>query len=90
MRLQRAALARTTAEQGRMALLFSKDVREMELFLRAAYGLPLHNIRREQDHIRRRIARIEGQLPTLSAEALGPANYALGRGAMLLDDWETA
>ena len=89
-RVQRASAQRTATETQRAAQLFAKDVREFELFMRAAYALPLHNIRREQEHIRQRIGRVEAQLPTLPAENIGPAHYAIGRGLMLLRDWEAA
>lgn len=90
VRMQRATALRTASETQRAAQLFAKDVREFELFMRAAYALPLHNIRREQEHIRQRIAKVEGQLTSLPTENLGPAHYAIGRGLMLLRDWEAA
>ncbi|PSM30476.1 serine/threonine-protein kinase, partial [Haliangium sp. UPWRP_2] len=45
-RVQRASAQCTATETQRAAQLFAKDVREFELFMRAAYALPLHNIRR--------------------------------------------
>ena len=90
VRFQRAAAQRTQTETQRAAQLYTKEVRELELFMRAAHGLPLHNIRREQEHVRQRVTRIEGQLASLPVESQGPARYALGRGQMLLRDWDAA
>lgn len=90
VRWQRVAAQRVISETQRAALLYTKEVRELELFMRAAYGLPLHNIRREQDHVRQRVSRIEAQIATLPIESRGPARYALGRGQMLLRDWDAA
>lgn len=89
-RLRQAAARRFTEEQARHAVLFEKDVRAMELFMRAAYELPLHNIRSEQDQIRQQVSQINAQLATLGPAARGPGEYALGRAAMVLDDWAVA
>ncbi len=90
MQLHQAAERRFIDEQSRHAQLFEKDVREMELFMRAAYELPLHNIRSEQDQIRQRVRSIKSRLPTLGPQASGPGEYALGRAAMVLDQWPEA
>jgi len=90
VRWQRAAALRAVSETQRTAQLFTKEVRELELFMRAAHGLPLHNIRREQEHVRQHIARIEAQIAVLPSESSGPARYALGRGQMLLREWDAA
>lgn len=89
-RFRQAADRRFAEEQARQAVLFQKDVREMELFMRAAYELPLHNLRSEQDLLRQQVARIEKQIETLGPVARGPGEYALGRAAMLLDQWTSA
>lgn len=89
-RLRQANERRFASEQARQAVLFAKDVRVMELFMRAAYGLPLHNLRSEQDQILQKVQRIESELPSLGPEARGPGEYALGRAAMILDQWRAA
>lgn len=62
----------------------------MELFMRAAYMLPAHDIRRESAVVRNRMRRITDQLNTLEADLRGPAYYALGRGHHVLQEYEEA
>lgn len=77
---------RHAAEQARLAREMGESVKEMELFLRAAYGLPLHDVERERDVVRARLGEI-GQLMRESGEAgRGPGHYALGLGQLALGE----
>lgn len=65
-------------------------VKEMELFLRSAYGMPLHDVERERDLIRARLGEVESQMATAGKIGLGPGHYALGRGHLTLQEPEAA
>lgn len=67
-----------------------ESVKEMDLFLRAAYALPLHDIERERDVVRKKLKDIEERMAISGRVGEGPGNYALGRGFLTLDDPATA
>jgi tRNA A-37 threonylcarbamoyl transferase component Bud32 len=76
------------AEQAEFAQRLGQELKEMELFMRQAYALPLHDIRQEKAVVRER-------MEALSEEATrgyrqGPIEYALGRGHLVLDENEAA
>lgn len=81
---------RRAAEQAKLAQALGEDVKEMELFLRNAYGMPLHDVERERDVVRARLAEIEHKMAELGPVGEGPGQYALGRGALALGDVDTA
>lgn len=62
----------------------------VELFMRNAYQMPLHDIERERAVVRERIARIERRIGEVNGIARGPAEYALGRGRLALGELEAA
>ncbi len=70
--------------------VFSREmggaVREMELFLRGAEALPLHDLERERDVVRGRLKEIEGKMAATGEVARGPGHDALGRGYLALQD----
>ncbi len=70
--------------------VFSREmggaVREMELFLRGAEALPLHDLERERDVVRGRLKEIEGKMAAKGEVARGPGHDALGRGYLALQD----
>ena len=71
-----------TDRQAALSQQLGQDITQMELFMRAAYMLPAHDIRRESAVVRNRMRRITDQLNTLEADLRGPAHYALdGRGS---------
>jgi len=77
---------RDAAEQARIAQAAGEDVKEMELFLRAAYELPLHDVERERAIVRKKLEAIEARMKGSGAAAQGPGHYALGRGLLALGD----
>jgi serine/threonine-protein kinase len=81
---------RIAAEQASLAGELGEDVKEMELFLRTAYGLPLHDVEREKDIVRARLHTIEGRMAAAGRAGVGPGHYALGRGHLSLDEPEEA
>jgi predicted Ser/Thr protein kinase len=81
---------RHAAEQARLARELGESVKETELFLRAAYGLPLHDVERERDVVRARLQEIQQRMGATGKAGEGPGHYALGRGQLALGDPERA
>lgn len=77
-------------EQARLAQELGKDVNEMESFLRNAYTIPLHDVERERNVIRKRLLTIEQQMSTANEVGRGPRDYAIGRGYLALEDPQKA
>ncbi|AUX39198.1 protein kinase [Sorangium cellulosum] len=93
-RLAAARHAELSAQVASLAQGFGQDVKEMELFMRYAYALPLHEVSREKDVIRARMAELERKMQAMRGDAgdlvAGPGNYALGRGHLALHEPEEA
>jgi serine/threonine-protein kinase len=85
-----AMAQRQAAEQARLARELGESVKEMELFLRTAYGLPLHDVERERDVVRARLGEISQRMGAAGKAGRGPAQYALGLGQLALGDAERA
>ncbi|MDI1481867.1 serine/threonine-protein kinase [Polyangium sp. y55x31] len=81
---------RRAAEQAVLARELGEGVKEMELFLRAAYAYPLHDVERERDMVRARLAEIEARMAAAGEVGEGPGHYAIGRGYLALGDPEGA
>lgn len=81
---------RIAAEQATLSRELGESVKEMELFLRSAHGMPLHDIERERDLIRTRLGEIEAGMATAGKIGQGPGHYALGRGHLTLQEPEAA
>jgi predicted Ser/Thr protein kinase len=77
---------RDAVEQSRLGQELGKDVTEVELFLRSAYTIPLHDVERERNMVRARLAGIEQRMALAGETGKGPGNYALGRGHLALDE----
>ena len=77
---------REAREQAAMAQALGEDVKGMELFLRTAYGMPLHDVERERDIVRARLSRIESTMNKAGRVGQGPGHYAMGRGLLALGD----
>lgn len=78
------------AYAGEFAQDLGQDVKEIELFMRYIYALPLHDITREKEVVRERMQRIDDKMRSttgrLGALAEGVGNYALARGYLTLRD----
>ena len=77
-------------EEAHLAQQIGQDVKEMELFLRYAYGLPLHEPVAEKALTRARMQRIESTLPRLRIGGQALGHYALGRGHLVLHEYAPA
>ena len=77
---------RQAAEQARLARELGESVKEMELFLRVAQGLPLHDVERERDTVRARLQGLETFVRAAGEAATGPGHTALGLGQLALGE----
>lgn len=71
-------------ERLRIAQSFARQAEGIESFLRYAYALPHHDVRREKKLSIQRMGRIEEQMETLGEMAEGPGSVALGRAELML------
>lgn len=81
---------REAEERARIAHDLGVAVTEMELFLRAAYEMPLHDVERERDLVRARLAELEQRMAAAGEAGEAPAHCALGQGHLALGDPERA
>lgn len=81
---------RQMAVQVELSRRLGEDVKSNELYLRAVYELPLHDVNKERDVIRKRLEEIEKNIPDLGKAGEGPGHYAIGRGQMALGDMKQA
>jgi serine/threonine-protein kinase len=77
---------RIAAAEAELSRELGESVKEMELFLRNAHGMPLHDVEREGDIVRARLKEIEGRMAAAGAIGVGPGHYALGRGHLALQE----
>jgi predicted Ser/Thr protein kinase len=77
---------READERATLARELGEDVKEMELFLRSAYELPLHDIERERDVVRARLRGIEARMAAAGPAGEAAGHYALGRGHLALQE----
>lgn len=73
-----------------MAQQLGREVEQIELFLRRAHQLPLHNIQTELDEMHVRIRRIVAKLDSLEPAEAGLAELAIGRAYLALGSFEIA
>lgn len=81
---------REAAAQARIAQELGERMKESELFLRSAYELPLHDVERERDVVRKKLVAIERRRAEAGRAGEGPIEYALGRGQLALGDMTAA
>ena len=81
---------RDTQEKLRITRNFARQAEGIESFLRYAYALPAHDVRREKALSRQRMERIREQMETLGSAAEGPGRLALGRAELMLHRPEAA
>ena len=81
---------RESVAQAKIAQELGERMKEAELFLRAAYELPIHDVERERDVVRRKLEKIEQRRNEAGRAGEGPIEYALGRGQLALGNPETA
>jgi eukaryotic-like serine/threonine-protein kinase len=79
-----------TAERTRLAEQLGRDAKEMELSLRSAYQLPMHDTRPEREATRARLRAIAATRHDLGALGDAAIHNALGRGHLALSEWQEA
>jgi serine/threonine-protein kinase len=77
---------RQAQERETLARDLGGAVREMELFLRAGYTLPIHDVELEREVLRARLLEISARTRAAGAVAIGPGEDALGRGLLAMHD----
>ncbi len=77
-------------QQARLAHELGQNIKEIELFMRAAYFLPLHDVSREQATIRQRMVEFAEKLHHADAPTAAALHYALGRGHLVLREYPEA
>ncbi|EYF04401.1 Hypothetical protein CAP_4540 [Chondromyces apiculatus DSM 436] len=75
-----------------LAQELGREAAGMELLMRSAYQMPLHDVDRERAMVRERLAGLEARLAEAReargarGATLGPLHYAIGRGRLSLGD----
>lgn len=85
-RQEQRVAAERAREREQLAAQLGKTVTEMKLFLRVAYSLPPHDLRREQRVIRARLEQLEQQLQRSDPSLKGALEGAIGQGYLVLGD----
>jgi len=78
------------SQRALIAQELGQEVEKIESTIQYAHLLPLHDITREKALIRRRMRGIEEKMAEVGAIGEGPGNFALGRGHMALQEYESA
>lgn len=77
-------------EQARLAQQLGHDVEEIESFLRFAYTMPPHDIGPEKAVVRKKMEAIARTTDAMGPVGKGPGDYALGRGHLVLHEYDKA
>jgi eukaryotic-like serine/threonine-protein kinase len=77
-------------ERAALAHRYGLVAKEIEGVMRYGHLLPLHDIRREGDLVRKRMAQIRAEMVDQGDLGVGAARYALGRGHLALQEYEPA
>ncbi|MDI1479407.1 serine/threonine-protein kinase [Polyangium sp. y55x31] len=74
------------SDQVKLSRELGESVKEMQFFLRNAYGLPLHDVDRERRIVRERLKTIASWLDAAGEVGVGPVHSALGYGYLALQE----
>lgn len=85
--LRQSYVARKQSELQRQ---IAQDSKDLEWMIRTAYALPLHNVEREQQLLKKRMQQVEQKLRSYGDLAAGLGHYALGRGHLSLHEYRPA
>ena len=89
-RLQTLERERQAQKQAELAQRLGQEISKMEWLMRSARQMPLHDLAREKDIIRRRMVKLEAELSGYGSLGRGLAHYALGRGHLALHEYPQA
>ncbi len=76
--------------RAQLAQQLGQDIRDMELFMRLGYALPIHDIRREQAVVRAKMDGLSARLRTANGDSAAALHYGLGRGHLVLREYSDA
>jgi len=76
--------------QARLIQELAQEVERIEALGRFVHMAYLHDVRGDYAEIRARMGRIEARMGRVGTIGEGPGHYALGRGWMVLGDWDRA
>ena len=77
-------------QRAQLAQQLGQDIRDMELFMRLGYALPIHDIRREQAVVRAKMDGLSARLRTANRDSAAALHYGLGRGHLVLREYADA
>lgn len=80
----------TAAKKAEISRELGQEVERIDSTIRYAHLLPLHDISREKQQIRKRIEAIKKKIKDVGDIAFGPGHYAVGRGYLALQEYEKA
>mgnify|MGYP000703410677 CR=1 FL=1 len=81
---------REAAARELLARRFTESVKDIEAMARYSALAPLHDTRDDRRAMKAMMAALESEIKRAGATAVGPGQYALGRGHLALDDDELA
>ncbi len=81
---------RNSEARAHLAAELGKDITEIELFLRSAKQMPLHDIEQERLVVREKLKLIEARVAAAGPLGEGPGQFALGRAHLALEEPEKA
>jgi len=73
-----------------IAQKFGQNVVNIESSMRISHTIPLHDIRPEEKRVRKQIEEIRKQTKQVGDLGIGPGNYTLGRGYIVLSEYDNA
>lgn len=73
-----------------LAQNLGQELKEIESTMRLSHMLPLHNTQEERAIIVEKMSAIAERIRDLGSIGRGPGNYALGRGYLVLDQYDRA
>jgi serine/threonine-protein kinase len=77
-------------EDARLAQQLGQEAQAIDNAMRIAHLLPAHDLRPDRARLRERLRALEDATASAGGDALGPGQYALGRGALALGDRDGA
>ena len=73
-----------------IAQKFGQNIVNIESLMRISHTIPLHDIRPEEKRVRSQIEEIRNQTKQVGDLGIGPGNYALGKGYIVLSEYDNA
>lgn len=81
---------REAAAQAALAERLGQEIKDIEWLLRSARQLPIHDLRNEQQLVRKRMSALKAELSSHGESGRALAHYAIGRGHLALQEFPEA